>query len=101
MLITVSKKVCLFMMMGILFKIYFLVYRHETPEVAKRSNKRGDDYSAAVSSNSSSSSLVVSDASSTSSAIAVTERFDTSLRGRSSSSNITSVLSSQSVRILL
>ena len=46
--------------------IYFLVYsRHETPEVAKRSNKR-DDYSAAVSSNFSSSSLVVPDASSTS-----------------------------------
>ena len=71
MLITVSKKVCLFMM-GRLFKIYFLVYRHETPEVAKRSNKRGgDDYSAAVSS---SSSLAVPDASSTSSAIAVTEQ---------------------------
>jgi hypothetical protein len=43
---------------------------------------------------------VVPEASSTFSAIAVTERFDTSMRGRSSSSNITSVLSSQSVRTL-
>jgi hypothetical protein len=39
MLITVSKKVCLLFMMGILFKVYFLVYRHETPEVAEGSNK--------------------------------------------------------------
>jgi hypothetical protein len=39
--------------------IYFLVYsRHETPEVAKRSNKR-DDYSAAVSSNFSSGSRCI------------------------------------------
>ena len=43
---------------------------------------------------------MVPDPSSTSSAIAVTERFDTSLRGRSSSSYITSVLSSQSIRTL-
>ena len=40
---------------------------------------------------------MVPDPSSTSSAIAVTERFDTSLRGRSSS---TSVMSSQSIRTL-
>ena len=45
---------------------------------------------------------MVSEASSTSSSaiITVSERFDTSLRGRSSSSNITSVLSSQSIRTL-
>ena len=40
---------------------------------------------------------MVPDPSSTSSAIAVTERFDTSLRGRTSS---TSVMSSQSIRTL-
>ncbi len=40
---------------------------------------------------------MVPDPSSTSSAIAVAERFDTSLRGRSSS---TSVMSSQSIRTL-
>ncbi len=60
-------------------------------------SEKRDDHSSAVSSGCSSSRLVVHDPPSTSSAIAVTERFDTSLRGCSST---TSVMSSQSIRTL-
>ena len=73
MLITVSKKVCLLFMMGILlFKVYLFISWYTDMKLRKlrRDLKKRDDYSAAVSSNSSSSSLVVPDTSSTSSAAA-------------------------------
>ena len=82
----------------------YLCFQKRISDLLKNlfSSEKRVDYAAAVEgSSSSSSSLVVPEQSSRSSSVAVTERTDISmLRGCCSSSNLTSVLSSQSIRTM-